>query len=62
MKFPTKRKGKEYKIIGFTKTSIQFEKASGGTGHTLSISTLRSCFMAIEKCLKEVLEHIILLW
>jgi len=44
IKFPLKREGKEYTIIGFTKSSIQFKKASGGTGHTLSISTLRNYF------------------
>jgi len=44
MKFPLIRKGKEYKILSFTNTSIGFEKASGGTGHTLSITTLRELF------------------
>ena len=44
MKFPLKREGNEYTIIGFTKTSIKFKKASGGTGHTLSISTIRDYF------------------
>jgi len=42
--FPLKTQGKDYKIIGFTESSIQFEKASGGTGHTLSIATLRDAF------------------
>ncbi len=42
--FPLKTQGKDYKIIGFTESSIQFEKASGGTGHSLSISTLRDAF------------------
>lgn len=42
--FPLKTQGKEYKIIGFTESSIQFEKASGGTGHTLSIATLRDAY------------------
>lgn len=41
MQFPMKTLGKEYKIIGFTKKSIQFEKASGSTSHTLSINTLK---------------------
>lgn len=44
MKFPLKREGSEYTIIGFSKTSIKFKKASGGTGHTLSISTLRDYY------------------
>lgn len=44
MKFPLKREGSEYTILGFTKTSIKFKKASGGTGHTLSISTLRDYY------------------
>lgn len=44
MKFPLKREGNDYTIIGFTKSSIKFKKASGGTGHTLSISTLRDYF------------------
>ena len=40
MKFPLKTKGRDYTIIGFTKSSIKFKKSNGGTGHTLSISTL----------------------
>lgn len=44
MKFPLKREGSEYTILGFTKSSIKFKKASGGKGHTLSISTLRDYF------------------
>lgn len=44
MKFPLKREGNDYTILGFTKSSIKFRKASGGTGHTLSISTLRDYF------------------
>jgi len=44
LKFPMKREGYDFTIIGFTKLSIQFKKASGGTGHTLSISTLREYF------------------
>lgn len=44
LKFPLKTYGKDYKIIGFTESSIQFEKASGGTGHTLSIATLRDAY------------------
>lgn len=44
MKFAVKTPGYEYTIIGFTNTSIQFKKASGGTGHTLSINTLRDIY------------------
>ncbi|UTW65397.1 AAA family ATPase [bacterium SCSIO 12643] len=40
MEFPLKTKGKEFTIVSFSKTSIRFKKASGGTGHTLSIATL----------------------
>lgn len=43
-KFPLKTKGKDFTIIGFTKKSIQFRKASGGTGHTLSIGTLKDYY------------------
>ncbi len=44
MKFPLKTEGYDYTILGFTKYSIKFKKASGGTGHTLSISTLRDYY------------------
>lgn len=44
MKFPLTREGYEFTIIGFTNSSIQFKKASGGTGHTLSINTLRELY------------------
>lgn len=44
IKFPMKREGKDFTVIGVTKSSIRFKKASGGTGHTLSISTLRDLF------------------
>jgi len=44
MKFAVKTPGYEYTIIGFTNTSIQFRKASGGTSHTLSINTLREIY------------------
>ncbi|MEI6142165.1 MAG: AAA family ATPase [Mariniphaga sp.] len=44
LKFPLKREGNDYTILGFTKSSIKFKKANGGTGHTLSISTLRDLF------------------
>lgn len=44
IKFPLKTEGKDFTIIGFTKKSIQFKKASGGTGHTLSIATLKDYY------------------
>lgn len=44
MKFPLKTPGYDYTILSFTKYSIRFKKASGGTGHTMSISTLRDYF------------------
>tara|TARA_B100000809_G_scaffold187635_1_gene185946 strand:+ start:388 stop:2337 length:1950 start_codon:yes stop_codon:yes gene_type:complete len=44
IKFPMKTDGNNFTIIGFTNKSIQFKKASGGTGHTLSINTLREGF------------------
>lgn len=44
IKFRMKREGKEFTITGFTKSSINFKKASGGEGHTLSISTLRDYY------------------
>ena len=44
MKFPLKKDGFEYTIIGFTNSSIQFKKANGGTGHTLSIRKLRELY------------------
>ncbi len=40
MLFPLRTEGKEFTILGFTKTSIRFKKANGGTDHTLSIATL----------------------
>jgi 5-methylcytosine-specific restriction endonuclease McrBC GTP-binding regulatory subunit McrB len=40
-KFPLKTQGYDFTITGFTNTSIQFRKASGGTSHTLSINTLK---------------------
>lgn len=44
MKFPLKTKDYDFTIIGFTNTSIQFKKASGGTSHTLSINTLKELY------------------
>ena len=44
MRFSMKTKGKEFKITGFTKSSINFRKASGGEQHTLSINTLRDYY------------------
>ena len=44
MKFPLKTEGYEYTIKEFTHTSIRFRKASGGEGHTLSITTLRDYY------------------
>jgi hypothetical protein len=44
MKFAMRTKGYEFSILGFTETSIQFKKASGGTGHTLSLATLRDLY------------------
>ncbi|MFD2902533.1 McrB family protein [Sphingobacterium anhuiense] len=46
--FPLKTAGYDYSIIGFTNTSIQFKKASGGTGHTLSIKTLEDLYYGKE--------------
>ena len=42
--YAMKREGKAYTILGFTKSSIRFKKASGGTGHTMSIATLRDYY------------------
>lgn len=44
MEFSMKTKGYEFTITGFSKFSIQFKKASGGIGHTLSIATLRDYY------------------
>jgi 5-methylcytosine-specific restriction enzyme B len=44
MKFPLKTPGYDYTILAFTNWSIRFKKSSGGTGHTMSISTLRDYF------------------
>jgi hypothetical protein len=48
MKFPLKTEGYDFTIIGFTNTSIQFKKASGGTSHTLSIGTLKELYYGKE--------------
>jgi hypothetical protein len=40
IKFPLKRAGNEFTILGFSKSSIRFRKSSGGINHTLSIATL----------------------
>ena len=44
IKFSMKSEGYDFTILGFTERSIQFRKFSGGTGHTLSISTLRDYY------------------
>ncbi len=49
IKFPLKTEGKDFTILGFSKHSIQFKKASGGTGHTFSISTLREYYYGIRE-------------
>lgn len=48
LKFPLKTIGYDYTITGFTNTSIQFKKASGGTGHTLSLKTLEELYYGKE--------------
>jgi 5-methylcytosine-specific restriction protein B len=44
IKFALKTVGYEFTITGFTNKSISFKKASGGEGHTLSISTLKELY------------------
>ncbi len=44
MKFPMKTEGKEFTVTGFTKYSIKFKKANGGTAHSLSIATLQDYY------------------
>jgi|GEM_PF-330622 len=44
IKFPLKTEGYDYTITGFSDTSIQFRKKSGGTGHSLSINSLREMY------------------
>lgn len=53
MNFPLKTSGYEFTIIGFTNTSIQFRKASGGTGHTLSINTLKEQYYGKQHNFKQ---------
>jgi len=48
MKFPLKTDGYDFTVIGFTNTSIQFKKASGGSSHTLSIGTLKELYYGKE--------------
>jgi 5-methylcytosine-specific restriction endonuclease McrBC GTP-binding regulatory subunit McrB len=52
-KFPLKTPGYDFTIIGFTNTSIQFRKASGGTSHTLSINTLKEQYYGKEYDFKQ---------
>jgi 5-methylcytosine-specific restriction protein B len=47
--FQLKTAGNGFTIIGFTNTSIQFKKASGGTGHTLSINTLKDLYYGVRQ-------------
>ena len=49
IQFSLKTTGNEYTILDFTDTSIHFKKASGGTGHTLSIATLRKAYHGEKK-------------
>lgn len=49
MIFPMKTEGKGFTILGFTNSSIEFKKSSGGTGHTLSKSTLRDYYYDIRE-------------
>lgn len=49
IQFSLKTLGSEYTILDFTDTSIYFRKASGGTGHTLSIATLRKAYHGEKK-------------
>ncbi len=53
MKFPLRTPGYDFTILGFTSTSIQFKKASGGTGHTLSLKTLKNLYYGQEYNFKE---------
>src|SRR5690606_11727813 len=44
IEFPMKREGNDFKILGFSDSSISFLKASGTNNHTLSINTLRDLY------------------
>ncbi|WP_333660998.1 McrB family protein [Chishuiella changwenlii] len=44
LEFPMKREGNDFKILGFSDSSISFLKASGTNNHTLSINTLRDLY------------------
>jgi AAA domain (dynein-related subfamily) len=46
--FQLKTEGNAFTVIGFTSTSIQFRKASGGTNHTLSINTLKDLYYGLR--------------
>jgi 5-methylcytosine-specific restriction protein B len=46
--FQLKTEGNDFTVIGFTSTSIQFRKASGGTNHTLSINTLKDLYYGLR--------------
>lgn len=44
MEFQLKTNGFAFTILGFSNTSIQFKKASGGTGHNLNFSSLKDVY------------------
>ncbi|MDR2235289.1 MAG: AAA family ATPase [Chryseobacterium sp.] len=44
IEFPLTQENKEFTILGFTEKSIRFKKSSGGSSHTLSISTLSELY------------------
>ncbi|MFV0163651.1 AAA family ATPase [Empedobacter falsenii] len=44
LEFPMKREGNDFKILGFSDSSINFLKSSGTSNHTLSIDTLRDLY------------------
>jgi hypothetical protein len=52
-KFPLKTQGYDFTVIGFTNSSIQFKKSNGGTGHTLSINTLKEQYYGKEYDFKQ---------
>lgn len=49
LEFPMKREGNDFKILGFSDSSINFLKASGTNNHTLSINTLRDLYYGIRE-------------